>query len=293
MSPLLPRACSAPKAKGRVGRGGCPAWRRAEPRPYSRPLGPFPHCVGDRVYRVHQVSLAPTGDKIHLQGPRLKARCFLRYFAPPLGSFPSLFVNGAVVFVPPEIDYIPHRLRLGRVCRGHSPLGRDAELERHLSLIRSTALVAIPMAKRRRGRNVSGVQESVFVQCVLWLRSSPWSRCQTHTRLPVSPRWDNQIQAMMCVSPRSLGCPSVCEEEDDKQDDAQSPEPCVGPDRNARAHLHRLAPSCPWVHRPRWGQEMGGPNIGDPGTGGTQHVHPHRVGGGGCEGDRMGSGRQL
>lgn len=40
-------------------------------------------------------------------------------------------------------------------------------------LIRSAVLMAITMAKGRMGRNVSEVQESLSIQCVLWLRSSP------------------------------------------------------------------------------------------------------------------------
>lgn len=47
--------------------------------------------------------------------------------------------------------------------------------------------------------------------------------------------------------PPLQGCSptSVCEEDDDKQRDAQCPEPPAGPEGNAHAHLHGLAQSCP------------------------------------------------
>lgn len=40
-------------------------------------------------------------------------------------------------------------------------------------LIRSTALMAITTTKGMTGRNVTEAQESLSVQCVAWLRSSP------------------------------------------------------------------------------------------------------------------------
>lgn len=36
---------------------------------------------------------------------------------------------------------------------------------------------------------------------------APWNRCQTHTRLTVSPSWKDKIQTTMWVSSHSRGCP--------------------------------------------------------------------------------------
>lgn len=156
--------------------------------------------------------------------------------------------------------------------------------------------MVITTAKGTKGRNVSKVQESLSIQCVLWLGSSPggprpgcslgpgsdpnlspclypslgtacrppspprprptspdqgtgsrlgrpartlpqgpplhspvpWNLCQTHTRFTVSPRWNAQVQATMCVSSHSHGCP--CRKRSALPDTwcSEGPEPCHG-----------------------------------------------------------------
>ena len=79
------------------------------------------------------------------------------------------------------------------------------------------------------GRGLVGAQG-------LWL--GPWSPLSGQARVAGA---QGMIQVGLCAPPPQ-GCSptSVCEEEDDKQKDAQTPEPCTGPNGNASTHLHRL-----------------------------------------------------
>lgn len=136
MCPWVPRTCSAPKATGCVGvagsgpspgeEGACRAWRRAETPPLQTSGGFLlivlrKGCLVSRPPHPRH----PLETELTSKGPDSKPSVNPDPSPHPWGLTPSLPDGvGSLFFQGP-------RPRLGSVWRGHSPLNRDPELEKH------------------------------------------------------------------------------------------------------------------------------------------------------------------
>ena len=134
----------SPGEEGRAGPGG------GLRRPHCRPQGVFSNCAEKGVTSVQVPPRRPLETELTSKGPDSKPSVTPDPSPHPWGLPPSLRGGmGSLSFQGP-------RPRLGSVWRGHSPLNRDPELERHWKegalAVCSTSPKAAPLPPSRRAR---------------------------------------------------------------------------------------------------------------------------------------------